>query len=57
MVRMSRPVDPRLTAEIRQFLGRFGMTPADRAKVTSANPKEGDDPFAAWKVPSGGKKG
>jgi len=56
-MRMARPVDPRLTSEIRQFLGQFGLTPASRAKVTSANPKEDVDPFAAWKVPSGGKKG
>lgn len=56
-VKMGRPVDPRLTAEIRQFLGRFGLTPADRSKVTSTNPIKDEDPFAAWKVSSGGKKG
>jgi phage terminase small subunit len=58
-VRMGRAVEPRLTAEIRQFLARFGMDPASRSKV-SGKPAEEDDPFAGWtggKASSGGKKG
>jgi phage terminase small subunit len=55
-MRMGRPVDPRLTSEIRQFLSQFGMTPASRSKVVGKPPEE-EDPFAAWRVPSGGKKG
>jgi phage terminase small subunit len=55
-MRMSRPVDPRLTSEIRQFLSQFGMTPASRSKV-AGKPAEDADPFAEWRVSSGGKKG
>ena len=55
-MRMARPVDPRLTSEIRQFMSQFGMTPAARAKV-AGKPAEDLDPFAEWRVPSGGKKG
>jgi phage terminase small subunit len=55
---LARPVDPRLTSEIRQFLSQFGMTPASRSKVAGAGkPPEEEDPFAQWKVSSGGKKG
>jgi phage terminase small subunit len=57
LIRDGRPLDARDSAEIRQCLGRFGLTPADRARVTSSKPTEDVDPFAAWKVPSGGKKG
>lgn len=55
-MRMGRPVDPRLTSEIRQFFARFGMDPVSRAKL-AAPPAEEDDPFQSWRVPSGGKKG
>jgi phage terminase small subunit len=59
LLQKGRPVDPKLTAEIRQFFSRFGMDPASRSKV-SGKPAEENDPFASWtggKVSSGGKKG
>jgi hypothetical protein len=47
-----------LAGEIRQHLGRFGLTPADRARITSAPPVV-DDPFESFdgklKVVKGGK--
>jgi len=47
----------KLAGEIRQHLGRFGLTPADRARLTVAPPQEAD-PFAEFdglKVVDGGK--
>lgn len=50
-------VSGKLAGEIRQHLGRFGLTPADRVRV-KAGPKKEEDPFAEFdglKVVNGGK--
>lgn len=43
-------------AQMEKLATAFGFTPASRSKVTG-KPSEETDPFADWRVPSGGKKG
>lgn len=53
-----RQISGKLASEIRQYLGRFGLTPADRARVAAA-PADEEDPFAEFaglKVVGGGKE-
>lgn len=49
----------KLAGEIRQHLGRFGLTPADRVRVKGQPKKDDPDPFAVFdgqlKVVDGGK--
>jgi phage terminase small subunit len=53
------PIDPRVSSEIRQLMGRFGMTPADRSKVSAVPEAAPADPFEDWakaRVVRGGKE-
>lgn len=44
------PSDPRLLVEIRHLEGRFGMTPADRARI-KAEPKKAKSKLARFRGP------
>ncbi len=47
-VERGRDVDPRLRKEFLTLLGRFGMSPSDRSKVSVIKPKENANPFGKF---------
>ena len=50
LVRQARQgnIDLRLSSEWRQYGSRFGLTPADRAKVGPGDSVKATDPFEVW---------
>jgi hypothetical protein len=50
LVRQARQgnIDLRLSSEWRQYGSRFGLTPADRAKVGPGDAVKPTDPFEVW---------
>ena len=44
-LRRSREVRPAVAARLEACLGRLGMTPADRSRVSAAEPEKGPSPW------------